>query len=191
MAPSCLVYYLGVGKKIPRLLHHNLFFESDFTVHANSIYTDPSWPEDPLFYVCCPSKTDDAVAPAGMENLFVLIPVAAGLQDTPEIREKYFEEALSRIEKFTLEKIRDHLVFKHSYAYSDFVRDYNSFKGNAYGLANTLPQTGFLKPSIQSKKVDNLFYTGHLTVPGPGVPPSIISGQVVADFISKSFKTTK
>jgi phytoene desaturase len=183
MAPSCLLYYVGVNKKLPRLQHHNLFFEKDFDQHAEAIYENPSWPKDPLYYVCCPSKTDNSVAPEGMENLFLLIPVAAGLEDTPDIKEKYFHELIERLERFCGEEFKDNIVSKTAYAYSDFVSDYNAFKGNAYGLANTLMQTAVLKPSIKNKKVKNLYYTGQLTVPGPGVPPAIISGQIVANYI--------
>lgn len=188
MAPSCLLYYVGVNKKLPKLQHHNLFFETDFEKHAQAIYETHEWPENPLYYVCCPSKTDPSVAPEGMENLFMLIPVAPGLQDTEEIRAKYFEELLDRLEDFCGEKFRENIVTKTTYAYTDFVKDYNAFKGNAYGLANTLKQTAILKPSIKSKKIKNLYYTGQLTVPGPGVPPAIISGQVVANYIVKKHK---
>lgn len=186
MAPSCLIYYLGINKKLRKLEHHNLFFDRDFDRHASEIYETISWPQQPLFYVCAPSVTDPSVAPAGMENLFVLIPVAAGLQDTEEIKARYFDQIIQRLETFCGEPIRPHIVLKKSYAGSDFTSDYNAFKGNAYGLANTLLQTAFLKPSIRSRKINNLFYTGQLTVPGPGVPPSIISGRVVADYIIKN-----
>lgn len=185
MAPSCLLYYVGVNKKLPRLQHHNLFFEHDFAAHAHVIYNEPNWPENPLYYVCCPSKTDASVAPEGMENLFMLIPVAPGLQDTEEIRTKYFDELVGRLEDFCGEKFRENIVTKTTYAYTDFVNDYHAFKGNAYGLANTLKQTALLKPSIKNKKLKNFYYTGQLTVPGPGVPPAIISGQVVANYIVK------
>ncbi len=185
MAPSCLLYYVGVSKKLPKLQHHNLFFESDFEQHAESIYENPAWPKDPLYYVCCPSKTDPTVAPEGMENLFMLIPVAPGLKDTEEIRERYFNELLDRLEIFCGEEFRSSIVSKTTYAYTDFVKDYHAFKGNAYGLANTLKQTAVLKPSITNKKLKNVFYAGQLTVPGPGVPPAIISGQVVANYILK------
>jgi phytoene desaturase len=157
-------------------------------VHGNEIYTRPQWPSDPLFYVCTPSVTDDTVAPEGQENLFFLIPVAAGLkQDTEELRDKYFDAIVTRFEERTGQTIKENIIYKKSYAVSDFVNDYNSFKGNAYGLANTLMQTAVLKPSLKSKKVSNLFYTGQLTVPGPGVPPSLISGEVVAKEIVKQF----
>ncbi len=185
MAPSCLLYYIGVDKKLAKLQHHNLFFETDFDTHAKAIYETQQWPENPLYYVCCPSKTDATVAPEGMENLFMLIPVAPGLHDTEEIRAKYFDELVERLEGFCGEKFKDNIVSKTTYAYTDFVKDYNAFKGNAYGLANTLGQTAVLKPSIKNKKVKNLYYTGQLTVPGPGVPPAIISGQVVANYIVK------
>jgi phytoene desaturase len=184
MSPSCLLYYLGVGRRLPRLLHHNLFFDTDFRRHAAEIYGQPAWPHDPLFYVCAPSKTDPSVAPEGCENLFALIPVAPGLQDTPEVRERYLDLVLQRLEAFTGVEIASEVIVKRSYAYSDFRRDYNAFKGNAYGLANTLEQTAFLKPRMHHGRVPNLYYCGQLTVPGPGVPPAIISGQVAADYIT-------
>lgn len=187
MAPSSLIFYLGVNKSVPNLLHHNLFFDSDFMKHAHEIYKEPAWPSQPLYYVCCSTKTDPKVAPEGMENMFILIPVAPGLKDTPEIREKYYSQTMDRLEKHTGMNIRGHVVFKRSYAHHDFMTDYHAFKGNAYGLANTLFQTANLKPSMINKKVRNLFYTGQLTVPGPGVPPSLISGQVVADQIEKQY----
>jgi phytoene desaturase len=185
MAPSSLIFYLGINKRINGLLHHTLFFDQDFKQHAREIYDTPQWPSSPQFYISCPSKTDPSVAPAGCENLFILIPVAPGLTDTPEVRETYFEGVMNRLERLTGQSIRDSIVYKRSYAHRDFESDYNAFKGNAYGLANTLRQTANLKPSIVNKKVPNLFYTGQLTVPGPGVPPSIISGEVVAKELEK------
>ena len=141
-----------------------------------------------MFYVCCPSKTDAAVAPAGSENLFLLMPIATGLTDSEKEREYYFEMMISRMEKYIGEGIRNNIVYKKSYCVSDFVNDYNSYMGNAYGLANTLFQTAIYKPKMKSKKVNNLFFAGQLTVPGPGVPPSIISGQVAAKELLKYFK---
>jgi phytoene desaturase len=188
MSPSALVFYLGVNNKADNLLHHNLFFDADFSVHASEIYDKKEWPSHPLFYLCCPSKTDAAVAPEGMENLFILIPVAVGLDDNEATREKYFEMVINRIEKRTGQNIREHIVYKKTYAHRDFISDYNSYKGNAYGLANTLMQTAVLKPRIKSRKVKNLYFTGQLTVPGPGVPPSIISGQVVAALVEKELR---
>jgi phytoene desaturase len=188
LAPSCLMYYVGVGKRVEGLPHHALFFDVPFDRHAQEIYTDPQWPSDPLFYVSASSKTDSGAAPEGCENLVFLIPVAAGLQaDTEEIRERYFNAILARLERHTGESLRDHIIYKKTFAVSDFERDYHSFKGNAYGLANTLLQTAIFRPSCQSKKVSNLFYTGQFTVPGPGVPPSLISGEVVAAQVVKMF----
>lgn len=187
MAPSSLLFYLGINKRIPKLEHHNLFFDEDFTLHAHEIYTEPEWPEKPLFYVSAPSKTDPEVAPEGCENLFLLIPVAPGLEDNDEIRETYYNLLMDRLEKYCGVSIRDSVIFKRSYAHKDFSSDYNAFKGNAYGLANTLKQTALLKPSLKNKKVKNLYYTGQLTVPGPGVPPSLISGLVVASEVEKEF----
>ncbi|MBC7866147.1 MAG: phytoene desaturase, partial [Gloeobacteraceae cyanobacterium ES-bin-316] len=189
MAPSCLLYYVGLNKKLKNLLHHSLFFDVDFDQHGDEIYKNPIWPTEPLFYVSATSVTETELAPADGETLFFLIPVAAGLDgDTEELRDRYFEKIILRFEQLTGEVLRDAIVYKKSYSVSDFVSDYNAFKGNAYGLANTLMQTAILKPSIKSKKVSNLFYTGQLTVPGPGVPPSLISGEVVAKEITKEFK---
>lgn len=188
MAPSSLLYYVGLNKKLSNVLHHTLFFDVSFDIHGKEIYTDPKWPSAPLFYVCTPSVTDATVAPEGGENLFFLIPVASGLEgDTEPLRDQYFDQILTRFENRTGQSVRDAIVYKKSYSVSDFKKDYHSFKGNAYGLANTLMQTAVLKPGLRSKKVSNLFYTGQLTVPGPGVPPSLISGEVVAKEIVKHF----
>jgi phytoene desaturase len=186
MAPSCLIYYIGVNRRIPNLQHHNLFFDTDFDAHATEIYKTKQWPKNPLFYVCAPSVTDDTVAPENCENLFFLIPIATGINgDSEELRDKYFKVVIDRLKEKTGVDITENITFKRSYSVSDFVSDYNAFKGNAYGLANTLFQTAFLKPRIKHKKIKNLYYTGQLTSPGPGVPPSLISGQVVADYILK------
>jgi len=185
MAPSCLIYYIGLNKKLQHIRHHSLFFDVPFEQHGAEIYTHPAWPQDPLFYVCCASQTDDAVAPAGGENLFILIPVATGMTDDEAIRERYFELAIKRLEARLGEAVSSAIVYRRNYAPTDFSNDYSAFKGNAYGLANTLLQTAILKPSMHSKKVKNLFYTGQLTVPGPGVPPSIISGEIVAREVLK------
>ncbi len=187
MAPSSLLFYLGINRKLANLRHHNLFFDEDFNQHAHEIYEQPQWPSRPLFYASVPSQTDPSVAPAGHENLFLLIPVAHSLDDTEATRETYYNRLMDRLERHCGYPIREHVVFKRSYAHRDFSSDYHSFKGNAYGLANTLMQTAVLKPTVKSKKVSNLYFTGQLTVPGPGVPPSLISGQVVAGEVLKEF----
>ena len=188
MAPSCLLYYVGLNKKLEGIPHHSLFFDADFDVHGNEIYTTRQWPVDPLFYLSVSSVTDETVAPAGCDNMVFLIPVASGLSaDTEELRERYFEKILARFEKKTGQSIKNNIIYKKSYSISNFTDDYNSFKGNAYGLANTLMQTAVLRPSCRSIKIKNLFYSGQLTVPGPGVPPSLISGEVVAKEVTKHF----
>lgn len=189
MAPSCLLWYVGLNKRVPGLKHHNLFFDEDFGLHSEEIYTTPKWPSRPLFYVSAPSVTDPSVAPEGSENLFLLIPVAPGLADTPEIRARYFDVIMERLERHTGQSLRPHIVYQRSYAHADFVQDYHAFRGNAYGLANTLLQTAFLKPRLKNRRLSNLWYTGQLTVPGPGVPPSLISGQVVARAVKSALKT--
>jgi len=188
MAPSCLLYYIGLNKKLPAVPHHSLFFDADFELHGKEIYEKPAWPTEPLFYMSVTSVTDNTVAPAGCENIFLLIPVASGLSDdSTEVREKYLNNILARLEKHLGTGIKENIIYKKTYAYTDFVNDYNSYRGNAYGLANTLLQTAVLKPRCRNNKVKNLYYAGQLTVPGPGVPPSLISGEVVAGQIAQQF----
>ena len=186
-APSSLLFYVGFDKKIDNVSHHTLFFDTDFDVHANAIYDNPKWPEKPLFYASFPSKTDSTVAPEGTEAGIFLIPIAPGIEDTPEIREKYFQNIIGRFETLTNQDVSKNIIFSESFCVNDFISDYNSYKGNAYGLANILTQTAFLRPKLISKKVENLYFTGQLTVPGPGVPPSLISGKIVSDLINKKF----
>ena len=188
MAPSCLIFHLALDKKIEKLQHHNLFFDADFQKHAEDIYENPQWPQNPLFYVCRPTITDRSLAPEGKEVLFLLIPVAVALEDDEDTREKYLNLLLGRLKEHTGEDISKHILFKRSYAHKEFMKDYNSFKGNAYGLANTLMQTSIFKPKIKSKKLKNLYFAGQLTVPGPGIPPSIISGQIAAGLAVKEMK---
>ena len=191
MAPSCLLYFVGLSKKLENVIHHSLFFDVPFEQHAKEIYNEPRWPSDPLFYVSVNSVTDQAVAPQGCDNMVLLIPVASGLEGDDEItREKYFQKVIARMEKHTGQSIRDAVIYNKTFSLSDVSKEYNSFRGNAYGLANTLMQTALFKPSCKSKKVKNLFYTGQLTVPGPGVPPCLISGEVVAKEVEKEYKAS-
>jgi phytoene desaturase len=187
-APSSLLFYIGFNCKLNNIEHHNLFFDTDFEKHAQEIYDHPQWPTDPLFYANFPSVTDASMAPEGKETGFFLVPIAPGLEDTPELRDQYFEIVMDRFEKRTGQSVKEHILFMESFCVNDFIEAYNSYKGNAYGMANTLRQTAFLRPSLKSSKVKNLFFTGQLTVPGPGVPPSLISGKLVADLITKQVK---
>ncbi|MCR4031187.1 MULTISPECIES: phytoene desaturase family protein [Flavobacterium] len=188
-APSSLLFFIGFNKKIENISHHALFFDTDFNQHAIDIYDHPKWPEEPLFYANFPSKTDSSAAPEGMETGFFLIPLAPGIEDNEELREKYFEKIITRFEQLTQQKIKNSIIFKESFCKNDFVADYNAYKGNAYGMANTLLQTAFLRPKLKSKKVRNLYFTGQLTVPGPGVPPALISGKLAAELIQKSLRS--
>ncbi|MBF6642271.1 phytoene desaturase [Flavobacterium sp. J49] len=185
-APSSLLFYVGFDKKIAKTEHHSLFFDVDFDLHAAAIYDKPQWPKEPLFYASFPSKTDENAAPLGKEAGIFLIPLAPGLKDTPELRNLYFDKIITRFENLTQQSVKNNVIFKESFCVNDFIKDYNSYKGNAYGLANTLLQTAFLRPKLKSKKVKNLYFTGQLTVPGPGVPPSLISGKLVSELIAKN-----
>jgi len=188
MAPSCLLYYIGLNKRLDSVAHHSLFFDAPFEQHSKEIYTTPQWPSQPLFYASIPSVTDRSVAPEGGENLFLLIPVAAGLEgDTEALRSRYFDNIIGRLEKHIHQPVASSVIYSKSFGCTDFVQEYNAYKGNAYGLANTLLQTAVLKPSCRSRKLRNLFYTGQLTVPGPGVPPALISGEVVAGEVTRHF----
>ncbi|MCB0427500.1 MAG: phytoene desaturase, partial [Mangrovimonas sp.] len=184
-APSALLFYVGFNKPVENVSHHTLFFDTDFNVHAKDIYDTPRWPENPLFYASFPSKTDTSVAPSGKEAGVFLIPLAPGLEDDENLREHYFDLILDRLEKLTNQELRSKILFKESFGIQDFIKEYNSYKGNAYGLANTLMQTAFLRPKLKSKKLKGMYFTGQLTVPGPGVPPSLISGKLTAELIQK------
>lgn len=184
-APSSLLFYVGFNKKIKNISHHALFFDVDFYQHAKDIYDEPQWPKEPLFYANFPSLTDNTAAPVGMESGFFLVPLAPGINDTEALREEYFDKIIARFEALTQQSVKNSIIFKKSFCKNDFVSEYNSYKGNAYGMANTLFQTAFLRPKLKSKKVKNLYFTGQLTVPGPGVPPALISGKLVSELINK------
>ncbi len=184
-APSSLLFYVGFDRKLDNLSHHALFFDVDFNQHARDIYDEPKWPDEPLFYANFPSLTDKTCAPDGMESGFFLIPLAIGIEDTEELRVQYFDKIIDRFEALTQQNVRKNIIFTKSFCKNEFIEDYNSYKGNAYGMANTLLQTAFLRPKLKSKKVNNLYFTGQLTVPGPGVPPALISGKLVSELIEK------
>jgi phytoene desaturase len=186
-APSSLLFYVGFNKKIKNISHHALFFDVDFEQHAKDIYDEPKWPVEPLFYANFPSLTDKTAAPEGMESGFFLVPLAPGIVDNEELRNEYFDKIINRFELLTQQEIKKNIIFRQSFCKNDFVSEYNSYKGNAYGMANTLLQTAFLRPKLKSKKVQNLYFTGQLTVPGPGVPPALISGKLVSELINKQF----
>ncbi len=187
MAPSGLLFYIGFNRRLDHLEHHTLFFDESLDAHIAEIYAKPDWPKKPLFYTSCASRTDPTVAPLGCENMVVLIPIAPGLKDDNGMREHYFELIMDRLSAHVGHDLRTHIVVQRSYCINDLISDHNAYRGNAYGLANTIRQTGPLRPSMKSRKVKGLYYAGQLTVPGPGVPPAIISGQVVADLIVKEY----
>jgi phytoene desaturase len=187
IAPSAYLIYLGLDIKLPGLDHHTLVLDNDWQRHFRQIFDDPQWPQYPSYYVCSPSKTDDTVAPEGHENLFILVPVAAGLDDTDANREMYFEKMISHFEDLMGQNIRNHIVVKRIFTQRDFVADYNAYKGTALGLSHTLMQSVMFRPHHKSKKVSNLYFTGQYTHPGIGVPMVLISSTIVRDLIRKDF----
>ena len=155
-APSSLLFYVGFDKKLQNIAHHNLFFDVDFNKHAQDIYDNPKWPKEPLFYANFTSVTNQNLAPQGCENGFFLIPIAPGIEDTQELRDEYFNIIIARFEKITKQSVKNNIIFTESFCVNDFIKEYNSYKGNAYGMANTLLQTAFLRPKLKSKKVSGV-----------------------------------
>jgi 1-hydroxy-2-isopentenylcarotenoid 3,4-desaturase len=187
IAPSAYLLYLGLDKQLKKFIHHNLYFHPSWNEHFDDIFKDPKWPVNFSYYVSCISKTDPDSAIKNGENVFVLIPVAPDLKDTAEIREEYFDKVIEHMEELSQENIRDHIVVKRIFTHSDFTDRYNAYKGTALGLAHTLKQTAIFRPKHQSKKVKNLYYTGHYNHPGIGVPMVIISSKIVSDMIKKTY----
>ncbi|MFA5113092.1 MAG: phytoene desaturase family protein [Candidatus Margulisiibacteriota bacterium] len=186
MGPSAFLIYLGLNKKLKGLLHHNLYLDPSWDEHFKSIFDRPAWPDAYSYYVSCPSKTDEAVAPPGGETIFILVPVAAGLDDTPAVREKMFDRTIAHLEKLLGEEIKNSIVYRQIFAQRAFTQAYNAYKGTALGLAHTLFQTALFRPSLRSKKVKNLYYAGSYTHPGIGVPMVIISAQIAREEIRKN-----
>jgi phytoene desaturase len=184
-APSAFLVYLGVEGDVEPLAHHTLVLPTDWDDHFDTIFGDPAWPEDPAYYLCVPSKTDDTVAPDGHSNLFALVPIAPGLDDTPERRERFRDLLLDDIAEHTGVDLRDRIVFEEIFSLSEFTDRYNSTQGTALGLAHTLKQTSLLRPSHASSEVDGLYFTGSYTTPGIGVPMCLISGQLTAEAMGR------
>lgn len=192
IAPSAFVIYLGVTKTFDALAHHTLFLDKDWANSFDQIF-DPAkaaWPKTPSYYVNVPSKTDTTAAPEGCETLFILVPLAPGLEDTPELREAFCEKILDHLESAIGEPVRDAVAVRRIFALDDFKERYNAYKGTALGLSHTLLQTALFRPAHKSKKVKNLYYTGQYTHPGIGVPMTLISSQIVARELNEEFPRT-
>jgi phytoene desaturase len=187
VAPSGFLIYLGLEEEINGLEHHTLVLENDWEHHFKQIFDDPKWPEKPSYYVCNPSRTDDTVAPENGGNIFILVPVAAGLDDTEATREYYADKILQDLEESVGDTVRDKVVEKHIFTVDDFAEDYNAYKGTALGLAHTLFQSAVWRPKHRSQKVNNLLYTGQYTHPGIGVPMTLISSLIINDIVKDKF----
>jgi phytoene desaturase len=182
-APSAFLLYLGVEGDVDALAHHTLVLPTDWDPHFDSIFEDPAWPADPAYYCCVPSETDPGVAPDGHSNLFVLVPIAPGLDDDAETRQSYREHVLDDLAENTDVDLRDRIVVSETFSVSDFASRYNAYQGSALGLAHTLRQTALFRPNRRSSAVDGLYYTGSYTTPGIGVPMCLISGELTADAV--------
>lgn len=180
MAPSAFIMYLGVGKKFDSITHHSLLFSEHWDAHFKEIFDSPTFPSDPSLYVCAPGKTDPTVAPEGKENLFVLVPIASGLEYTEKDLEHWSTLVLDLMEKHMgMSGLKDHIEYKKMYCVKDFEKDYNSYKGSALGLAHTLSQSALWRPNNISKKVKDLYFVGANTNPGIGMPICVISAETV------------
>lgn len=189
ISPSSMVVYLGVDFKVDKLLHHNLFLNKDWETGFDYIF-DPKkaeWPENPSYYVNVPSKTDKTAAPEGSDTIYILIPLAPGMDDTPDLRENLYNSILDDLESKIGINIREHIVVKKLFAINDFKKRYNAYKGTAFGLTHTLKQTALWRPAHRSKKVENLYYSGQYTHPGIGVPMVMVSSQILAREIIEKY----
>ncbi|ELZ13693.1 phytoene desaturase [Halovivax asiaticus JCM 14624] len=179
-APSAFLCYLGVEGDLDELAHHSLVLPTAWDGHFQQIFDQPAWPDDPAYYLCAPSKTDDTVAPDGHSSCFLLVPIAPGLPDGPAVRDRYRDQILADVAANTGEDLRDRIVVEETFSVSDFATRYNSREGTALGLAHTLRQTGPLRPGHRSSALDGLYFTGSYTTPGIGVPMCLISGEHTA-----------
>jgi len=182
-APSAFLLYLGVEGDVADLAHHTLVLPTDWEPHFEQIFERPAWPDDPAYYLCVPSKTDDTVAPDGHSNLFALVPIAPGLDDGPDVRERYRDQLLDDIAANTGVDLRDRIVVEERFSVSEFADRYNATRGTALGLAHTLRQTAIARPPHRSRAVDGLYFTGAYTTPGIGVPMCLVSGEHTADAV--------
>jgi phytoene desaturase len=184
LAPSALLLYLGVEGKLPEIKHHTLLFGENWIRHFEEIFDRPQWPQQPSLYINKPTATDSSLAPKGHENLMVLVPIAANLAETELFREQYVEYILKYIEQQLDVELREKIRYQKVFSGKDFKQRYHSLGGSALGLAHTMRQTDIWRPRNYSKKLRNLYFVGADTVPGIGVPMTLISAELVRKRIS-------
>jgi phytoene desaturase len=189
-APSAFLLYLGVAGDLEELAHHTLVLPTDWDPHFEAIFESPQWPEDPAYYLCAPSVTDDTVAPEGCSALFALVPIAPGLEDDDAVRSAYRDRLLEDVAANTGVDLRDRVLVEETFSVSEFASRYNARKGTALGLAHTLRQTGPLRPGHRSSALAGLYFTGAYTTPGIGVPMCLVSGQHAAEAILEDAEAT-
>ncbi len=188
MAPATLLIYLGISSKVPKLEHHNLVLYESWPEHFRQIFENPKWPTQPSYYVCAPSKTDTSVAPPGSENLFILVPIAPGLDDSGKDAETLAEWTICDLEKVVGYEFSKDIVYKRVYSIKDMQADYHAYMGTAFAQSQTLWQTAYFRPHNKSKKLTNLYYAGHYTQPGIGMPMVLISAEFAANRINEDTK---
>lgn len=187
--PGSVLVFLGVRGELPHLAHHSLFFTEDWTTNFDAIFESPTRVPDPAsIYVCRPSATDPSVAPAGHENLFILVPVpadpdlGAGGEDGhgDATVERIADRAIALVADWAgVPDLAERIAVRRTVGPADFVTDVNAWSGGALGPAHTLRQSAFFRATNRSRKVDGLYYAGHSTTPGIGLPMCLISAELV------------
>ncbi|WP_243074598.1 phytoene desaturase family protein [Microbacterium sp. SS28] len=188
-SPGALLLLLGVEGELPELSHHTLLFTRDWRENFERIFgRDSGIPDPASLYICKPSATDDTVAPAGHENIFVLVPVPAdpllgrgGEDGDGDARiEKAADAVIAQISQWCgIPDLAERIVLRRTIAPGDFAADLNSWRGNALGLAHTLTQSAVFRPRNVSSRVDSLMYAGGSALPGIGLPMCLISAELV------------
>lgn len=178
--PSALLMYLGVKDSVPELEHHNLFFVADWEQNFRSIFDEKTIPASASLYICKPSATDSTVAPKGSENLFVLVPLPAGIEVDDSEANNIADSYLDIIEKqLQIPDFKKRITVKKVFSPSDFGSTYNAWQNSALGPSHILRQSALFRTQNQSKKIKNLYYVGGFTVPGIGLPMCLIGAELV------------
>ena len=183
IAPSAFIMYLGVNKKIPHLFHHNYIIPADLDTQLSEQFKGNSLPNDPLIYISCPSKTDNSVAPANSENIFVTIAIPTTIELSNELKRTYADNIIAKIEEYTQTKFKEDIVVEKIFTIDDFKTTFNAWRGTSIGLSQSLMQSAILRPHHRSSKVKNIYFTGQYTHPGIGMPMCLISAELVVNLI--------
>lgn len=177
--PGALLLYLGVKGSIPEFEHHNLLFVDAWKENFKAIYKTGSAPETASIYISLTSKTDQSVAPAGHETIFVLVPLPPNLKWSAKKTDEMVSHYLTQIKNMTGVDLESRLVVREVFGPSDFKTKYYSWQSSMLGQSHILKQSAFFRTPNISKKVKNLYYVGCNTTPGIGLPMCLIGAELV------------